>query len=56
MPRRKLTAAHYTAKNGTLVPLILGDMIEPLGRAVRNRPARLRPCVAATWIGRSSMW
>jgi hypothetical protein len=36
MPRRKLTAAEYIDKNDTLVPLILGDMIEHLRRAVQE--------------------
>jgi hypothetical protein len=43
MPRRKMTAAEYIDKNDTLVPLILGDMIEHLGRAVQEWSDALAP-------------
>ena len=36
MARRKQTAAEYIEANALLVPLILGDMIEQLGRAAQQ--------------------
>ena len=36
MARRKQTAAEYIEANALLVPLILGDMIEHLGRAAQE--------------------
>jgi hypothetical protein len=36
MARRKQTAAEYIEANALFVPLILGDMIEQLGRAAQE--------------------
>jgi hypothetical protein len=36
MARRKQTAAEYIEANALLVPLILGDMVEQLGRAAQE--------------------